>query len=88
MIPYQSTGIFINQVTGSQQSRYNATIQSNGATGIGAGYTELYNYQMKYPTGNASAPFQIAFESSSLHGSSTGLVTAVIVKSTTTEDRR
>ncbi|MDG6922830.1 MAG: hypothetical protein JRN67_06000 [Nitrososphaerota archaeon] len=79
LIPYQPTGIFVNPVSGTQQSSYNATIQSNGASGISAGYTELYNYQMKYPTGNSTAPFQLAFESSSLPGNSAGLVTAVLV---------
>jgi hypothetical protein len=34
---------------------------------------------VKYPTGDTSAPFQLAFESSSLPGSSTGLFTAVLV---------
>ncbi|MGI0091126.1 MAG: hypothetical protein ACREBS_05410, partial [Nitrososphaerales archaeon] len=79
LIPYQSQGLFYNPVSGSQQNGYSATQQQNGASGISAGYTELYNYQMKYPAGNVSAPFQLAFESSSLPGSAQGLVTAVLV---------
>ena len=79
LIPYQSQGLFYDPVTSSTQQGYSATVQSNGASGISAGYTELYSYQMKYPAGNASAPFQLAFESSSLPGTSQGLVTAVLI---------
>lgn len=79
LIPYQSQGLFYNPVSGSTAQGYSGTVQSNGAGGISAGYTELYNYQMKYPAGNSSAPFQLAFESSSLPGTSQGLITAVLV---------
>jgi dolichyl-diphosphooligosaccharide---protein glycosyltransferase len=34
--------------------------------GLSNAFTELYSYQMKMPATNASAPFQLAFESSSI----------------------
>ncbi len=50
-----------------QVSGYNATIcATNGASGISDGYAEFLNYQVNYPASNSSAPFQLAFESSSL----------------------
>lgn len=81
LIPYQSQGLFYNPVRNTPQQGYNATVQSNGAGGISAGYTELYTYNMKYPTGDTTSPFQLAFESSSLPGNSavTSLITAVLI---------
>ncbi len=74
-----SGGTFISPSTSSTQQGFAATC-TNGICGIDAGYTELYNYQMKYPAGNSSAPFQLVFESSSLPGpSSTGLYAAVLI---------
>ncbi|MHB2037127.1 MAG: hypothetical protein ACYCPW_10360, partial [Nitrososphaerales archaeon] len=58
---------------------YSATAQSNGASGISAGYTELYTYQMKYPAGNSTNPFQIAFQSSSMTATGQGLISAVLI---------
>ena len=81
LIPLQSQGIYYSPVNTNQQtaSSYAQTVNANtGAGGISNGYTELYTYQMKYPTGNNTNPFQLAFESSSLPGSA-GLYTAVLV---------
>jgi dolichyl-diphosphooligosaccharide---protein glycosyltransferase len=84
LIPYSSQGLFYNPVLSAQGSSsataqsYSGTVQSNGASGIGAGYTELYTYQMKYPATNSTNPFQIAFQSSSMTASS-GLITAVLI---------
>jgi dolichyl-diphosphooligosaccharide--protein glycosyltransferase len=51
----------------SQVSGYGGTLcSSNGASGISDGYTEFLTYQVKAPASNSSAPFQLAFESSSL----------------------
>ena len=80
LIPFQSQQLFYNPVTSQTADGYNQTVSSsNGASGISAGYTEIYTYQMKYPTGNTTNPFQLAFESSSLPGSAAGLYTAVLV---------
>ena len=79
LIPFQSQGLFYNFASRNTANGYSQTIQSNGASGIGAGYTELYGYQMKYPQGNTTNPFQIAFESSSMTATTQGLITAVLV---------
>jgi dolichyl-diphosphooligosaccharide---protein glycosyltransferase len=80
LIPFQSQQLYYNPVTGSSETGFNNTIDTTtGASGISSGFTEIYTYQVKYPTGDTSAPFQLAFESSSLPGSSTGLFTAVLV---------
>ncbi|MDH2899968.1 MAG: STT3 domain-containing protein [archaeon] len=51
----------------TQVSGYNGTTCStNGASGISDGYTEFYTYQVKDPSSNSSAPFQLSFESSSI----------------------
>ena len=81
LIPYQDQSVYIqpSNPSGSPAYSYNGTLQTNGASGIGAGYTDLYTYNMNYPAGNASNPFQIAFESSSMTASGQGLITAVLV---------
>lgn len=81
LIPYQNSGIFIQPANpnASPVYSYNDTVQSNGASGIGAGYTGLYTYNMNYPAGNTTNPFQIAFQSSSMTSSGQGLLTAVLV---------
>jgi dolichyl-diphosphooligosaccharide--protein glycosyltransferase len=79
LIPYASEGLFYNPVSGSSEQSYSNTVQSNGASGISAGYTELYTYQMNYPATSTTNPFQIAFESSSILSQSTGLITAVLI---------
>jgi dolichyl-diphosphooligosaccharide--protein glycosyltransferase len=73
LIPFQETSIFYNPVLAAEgqstttQSTYSAT--GNGtASGINQGYTELYNYVK--PNTNTSYPFTLAFESSSLPGTS------------------
>ncbi|MCL5068708.1 MAG: hypothetical protein M1368_10210 [Thaumarchaeota archaeon] len=78
LMPLQPIGIFYNPVSQQTANTYNQT-ETQGVGGIQAGYTELYGYQMKYPAGNASAPFQLAFESSSLPGTSQGLFTTVLI---------
>jgi dolichyl-diphosphooligosaccharide--protein glycosyltransferase len=50
------------QVTSYSQT----TCSTNGASGISDGYADILTYNMKYPATNSSAPFQLAFESSSL----------------------
>ncbi len=57
---------------------------TNGASGISDGYTEFLIYDMKYPASNSSAPFQLAFQSSSLSNavsasSGSGTFTAVLI---------
>lgn len=80
LIPFQSQQLYYNPVTGQTAQGYNQTVSSTtGASGISNGYTEIYTYQVKYPTGNVSNPFQLAFESSSLPGSAAGLFTSVLV---------
>ncbi len=79
MIPYLSQGLFYDPATQSTEQGYSATVQSDGASGINAGYTELYTYQMNYPAGNTTNPFSIAFESSSMTATTSGLITAVLV---------
>lgn len=80
LIPFQSQQLYYNPVTSQTAQGYNQTISSStGASGISNGYTEIYTYQVKYPTGNTSNPFQLAFESSSLPGTSPGLFTTVLV---------
>lgn len=79
LIPYQDQQIFIDPVSQNTVYQYNQTVQSNGANGIGAGYTDLYTYHMNYPASNTTNPFQIAFESSSMTATSQGLITAVLV---------
>jgi dolichyl-diphosphooligosaccharide--protein glycosyltransferase len=82
-----SGGQFVNAAfqSPSAGSGYAATCQTvsgnNTVCGIDAGYTEVYNYQMKYPANNSSAPFELAFESSSLSGpqTQTGLYSAVLI---------
>ncbi len=85
LIPYSSRGLFYSPVLAAQGSSsttvqgYSNTVQSNGASGISAGYTELYTYQMNYSAGNTTNPFQIAFESSSMTATGQGLITAVLI---------
>ena len=79
LIPYGSQGLFYDPVSQSTQNGYAATAQSNGASGISAGYTELYTYQMNYPATSSTNPFQIAFESSSMTSTTQGLITAVLI---------
>jgi dolichyl-diphosphooligosaccharide--protein glycosyltransferase len=85
LIPFSSQGLFYSfAAAGAGQSAtaqgYGQTAsQTTGASGIANGYTELYTYQMKYPAGNTTNPFQIAFESSSMTATSQGLITAVLV---------
>jgi dolichyl-diphosphooligosaccharide---protein glycosyltransferase len=85
LIPYSSQGLFYNPVLAAQGSSsstvqsYSNTVQSNGASGISAGFTELYTYQMNYPDTNTTNPFQIAFESSSITSTTQGLITAVLI---------
>jgi dolichyl-diphosphooligosaccharide--protein glycosyltransferase len=80
LIPFQSQSLYYNPVTSQTAQGYNQTGSSTtGASGISNGYTEIYTYQMKYPTGSTTTPFQLAFESSSLPGSTPGLYTAVLV---------
>jgi dolichyl-diphosphooligosaccharide--protein glycosyltransferase len=59
------------------------TCSTNGASGISDGYTEFLSYNMKYPASNSSAPFQLAFESSSLtnalSSTSSGLFQGVLI---------
>ncbi len=51
----------------AQVQGYSATTCStNGASGISDGYADLLSYNMKMPASNTKAPFQLAFESSSL----------------------
>ncbi|MHB1867606.1 MAG: STT3 domain-containing protein [Nitrososphaerales archaeon] len=81
LIPYASQGLFYDPASTSAApvQGYSATAQSNGASGISAGYTELYTYQMKYPAGNSTNPFQIAFQSSSMTATGQGLISAVLI---------
>jgi dolichyl-diphosphooligosaccharide---protein glycosyltransferase len=85
LIPFQSQALYYNPVLaqggqGGTAQGYNQTINSQtGASGISNGYTEIYTYQMKYPTGDTKTPFQLAFQSSSLPGTGGGLFTAVLV---------
>ncbi len=78
LFPFTEAGVFLNPATQATQTSYAATV-TNGVGGINAGYTELYSYRT--PTTNSSAPFSLAFESSSLPGSSTssGLFSAVLI---------
>ena len=82
LIPFQSQALYYDPAAGSSAQAvtgYNSTVSSTtGASGISNGYTEIYTYGVKYPTGDASAPFQLAFESSSLPGTG-GLYQAVLV---------
>ncbi len=74
LMPFFNTEeYFIPSQTSSQPvSGYQATVSTtNNASGISAGYAELLNYDVHYAAGNASAPFQLAFESSSLPGPAT-----------------
>ena len=75
LLPFAETGIFYNPVLASQgsssatQSSYSATASASGtASGINTGYTELYSYVT--PNTNSSYPYSLAFESSSLPGTS------------------
>jgi len=84
LIPFLSQGVFYAPASNGQQNGYSATINSQtGAGGISNGYTELYVYQMKYPATATTAPFQLAFESSSILGCPSGstscLYSAVLV---------
>ena len=80
LIPYSSQGLFYNPVSSAkQQTDTVATVQSNGASGIGAGYTELFTYQMNYPANSTTNPFQIAFESSSMTATGQGLISGVLI---------
>jgi len=80
LIPFQSQALYYNPVTSQTAQGYNQTVSaSTGASGISSGYTEIYTYAQKYPTGDITTPFQLAFESSSLPGSGAGLFTAVLI---------
>lgn len=80
LIPFESQQLYYNPVSAQTANGYNETASTTtGASGISNGYTEIYTYQVKYPTGNTSNPFSLAFESSSLPGSGAGLFTAVLV---------
>ncbi|MDG6998348.1 MAG: hypothetical protein JRN15_04450 [Nitrososphaerota archaeon] len=81
LIPYQDQQTYIQPANPSASPvfSYNSTLQSNGASGIGAGYTDLYTFHMNYPAGNTTNPFQLAFESSSMTTTGQGLITAVLV---------
>jgi dolichyl-diphosphooligosaccharide---protein glycosyltransferase len=75
LMPFDNTEEFLPP-SGSSSTQpvqgYSQTISAtNNASGISAGYTELLTYDMKYPASNTSAPFQLAFESSSLPGTGT-----------------
>ncbi len=79
---YASPQYFLSPSTATQPSQgYSSTYlpQNGNVSGISAGYTELYEYQMKMPAGNSSAPFQLAFESSSLPGTTSGFFSSVLI---------
>jgi dolichyl-diphosphooligosaccharide---protein glycosyltransferase len=72
--PYQSSPV----------QGYSATYNTNNnASGISDGYAEILEYNVNYPAGNTTAPFQLAFESSSLpapsSSSGTGLFSTVLI---------
>jgi dolichyl-diphosphooligosaccharide--protein glycosyltransferase len=66
-----STGPCSPALQTTVSSYANTLCSANGASGISDGYTEFFSYQVKYPASNSSAPFQLAFESSSLKNAAT-----------------
>jgi dolichyl-diphosphooligosaccharide--protein glycosyltransferase len=71
---YVSAQYFVNpSATQGPQQGYSSTyLPNNGnVSGISAGYAQLLEYNVNMPAGNSSAPYQLAFESSSLPGSGT-----------------
>ena len=83
LIPFSSQQLFYDTATGNTVTGYNNTVSTTTlAGGISNGYTELYTYNVNYPTGNTSNPFQLAFESSSIQSCPSGetscLYTAVL----------
>ncbi|MDA4129397.1 MAG: glycosyltransferase family 39 protein [Thaumarchaeota archaeon] len=79
LIPFQSQSLYYNPVSSQTANGYNQTVSTtSGASGISNGYTEVYSYLMKFPASSTKAPFQLAFESSSLPGVK-GLYSAVLV---------
>ena len=89
LIPLAPTGVYATPqffISSSPSSSntvqgYAATyLPSNGnVSGISAGDTQIYGYSMKMPASNSSAPFQLAFESSSLPGTATGVFSSVLI---------
>ncbi|MHB8567792.1 MAG: STT3 domain-containing protein [Nitrososphaerales archaeon] len=77
LIPLTDTGVYLNPATQATANGYAGT-STSGVNGINAGYTDLYSYRT--PTTNSSAPFSLAFESSSLPDAGTsGLFSAVLI---------
>jgi dolichyl-diphosphooligosaccharide--protein glycosyltransferase len=78
---YGSAAYFAGNTQAQPSNGYSSTyLPSNGnVSGINAGYTDIFEYQMKMPAGNSSAPFELAFESSSLPGTSTGFFSSVLI---------
>ena len=79
LFPFYPTHEYESPTSSTPVFGYNATIASGSQGGISGGYTALYTYDMKMVTNNATAPFQLAFESSSLPGSGNGLFSAVLI---------
>lgn len=86
LMPFQDTEEYIQYpYTGSPVQGYSQTYSTtDNASGISNGYAEYLNYNVNFPAGNASAPFQLAFESSSLPAppqtsSNSGLYAAVLI---------
>ena len=79
LFPFSPTHEYLSPTSSTPVSGYNATISSGSQSGITAGYTALYTYDMKMTANNSTAPFQLVFESSSLPGSGDGLFSAVLI---------
>ena len=79
---FASPQYFISPSSNQPSQGYSSTYlpQNGNVSGISAGYTELYQYSMKMPSTNSSAPFQLAFESSSLPGTGGVFSTVLIYK--------
>ncbi len=73
----------VGSTSGPTQGYSSTYSSTTNASGISNGYYELLEYNMNYPAGNTSAPFQLAFESSSLPGdtssASQGLFGSILI---------
>ncbi|MGI0079475.1 MAG: STT3 domain-containing protein [Nitrososphaerales archaeon] len=78
---YASAQYFLNPTSVQPSQGYSSTYlpQNGNVSGISAGYTQIYEYSVNMPAGNSSAPFQLAFESSSLPGTSSGVFSSVLI---------